>query len=350
MHKVNLTNKTILITGAAGFIGANLVSELLSTVYPTKLVGLDSCNDYYDVSLKEYRLVEIEKLSAEHPDSKWTFIKGNIANKALIDRVFAEYKPDIVVNLAAQAGVRYSITNPDVYIESNLIGFYNILEACRNYPVEHLVYASSSSVYGTNKKVPYSTEDKVDNPVSLYAATKKSNELMAHAYSKLYNIPSTGLRFFTVYGPAGRPDMAYFGFTNKLVKGQKIQIFNYGDMKRDFTYIDDIVTGVVNIMGKVPAETEDGAPYKVYNIGNNKPENLLYFVQTLEKCLMREGIIDKPAEKELLPMQQGDVYQTYADVDDLVKDFNFKPNTSLEEGLSRFAKWYKEYYNQEKQL
>lgn len=329
-------DKKILVTGAAGFIGFYLSKRLLDKGYT--VVGIDNLNDYYDVNLKNERLELLE------PYEKFTFHKIDLSDKITIDKLFSEEKFDIVVNLAAQAGVRYSITNPEAYINSNIIGFINILEACRHNPCEHLVYASSSSVYGTNKKVPYSTEDKVDNPVSLYAATKKSNELMAHAYSKLYKIPTTGLRFFTVYGPMGRPDMAYFGFTNKLVKGQKIQIFNYGDMKRDFTYIDDIVTGVVNVMGKVPDVTEDGAPYKVYNIGNNKPENLLYFVETLEKCLMREGIIDKPAEKELLPMQQGDVYQTYADVDDLVKDFNFKPNTSLEEGLSRFAKWYKEYY------
>lgn len=356
MHKVDLTNKTILITGAAGFIGANLVSELLSTVCPTKLVGLDSCNDYYDVSLKEYRLVEIEKLSAEHPDSKWTFIKGNIANKALIDRVFAEYKPDIVVNLAAQAGVRYSITNPDVYIESNLIGFYNILEACRNYPVEHLVYASSSSVYGTNKKVPYSTEDKVDNPVSLYAATKKSNELMAHAYSKLYNIPSTGLRFFTVYGPAGRPDMAYYGFTNKLIKGETIEIFNYGNCKRDFTYVDDIVEGIKRVMQRAPKKEtgEDGLPlppYAVYNIGNNKPEKLLDFVTILQEELIRAKVLpedyDFEAHKKLVPMQAGDVPITYADTTALERDFGFKPSTSLRVGLRKFAEWYHEFYKNE---
>lgn len=335
-------DKKILVTGAAGFIGYYLSKRLLDM--GCEVVGIDNLNDYYDINLKYARLDLLKQYG------KFTFHKVDLADKPEIDKLFLEEEFDIVVNLAAQAGVRYSITNPEAYINSNIIGFINILEACRHNPVEHLVYASSSSVYGTNKKVPYSTDDKVDNPVSLYAATKKSNELMAHAYSKLYKIPTTGLRFFTVYGPMGRPDMAYFGFTNKLVKGQKIQIFNYGDMKRDFTYIDDIVTGVVNVMGKVPAETEDDAPYKVYNIGNNKPENLLYFVETLEKCLMREGIIKKPAEKELLPMQQGDVYQTYADVDDLVRDFGFKPSTSLEEGLSRFAKWYKEYYNQEKQI
>ncbi len=326
----------VLVTGAAGFIGYYLSERLLDG--GVKVIGYDNLNDYYDTRLKDARLEILNKYDG------FTFIKGNLADKDKVMSVFEEYKPEIVVNLAAQAGVRYSITNPDAYIESNMIGFFNILEACRAYPVRHLVYASSSSVYGTNKKVPYSVEDKVDNPVSLYAATKKSNELMAHAYSKLYKIPATGLRFFTVYGPMGRPDMAYFGFTNKLVKGEKIQIFNFGDMKRDFTYVDDIVTGIVNVMGKPPVENEDGALYKVYNIGNNKPEDLLYFVETLEKCLMNEGIIDKPAEKEFLPMQPGDVYQTYADVDDLIKDFNFKPSTSLEEGLSRFAKWYKEFY------
>lgn len=330
------SDKKVLVTGAAGFIGSNLSRRLLDM--GVTVIGIDNFNDYYDVNLKFARLEMLK------PYEKFTFIKMDLADKESIDKLFEEEKFDIVVNLAAQAGVRYSITNPEAYINSNLIGFFNILEACRHNPVEHLVYASSSSVYGTNKKVPYSTDDKVDNPVSLYAATKKSNELMAHAYSKLYKIPSTGLRFFTVYGPMGRPDMAYFGFTNKLVKGEKIQIFNFGDMKRDFTYIDDIVTGVVNVMGKVPNETEDGAPYKVYNIGNNSPENLLYFVETLEKCLMKEKIIDKPAEKELLPMQPGDVYQTYADVDELVKDFGFKPNTTLEEGLSKFAKWYREFY------
>ncbi|MFY9381018.1 MAG: NAD-dependent epimerase [Eubacteriales bacterium] len=329
-------DKKILVTGAAGFIGYYLSERLLDM--GCEVVGIDNLNDYYDVSLKHARLNLLK------PYSKFKFHKINLANKPAIDKLFADEKFDIVVNLAAQAGVRYSITNPEAYINSNIVGFFNILEACLHNPVEHLVYASSSSVYGTNKKVPFSTDDKVDNPVSLYAATKKSNELMAHVYSKLYKIPSTGLRFFTVYGPMGRPDMAYFSFTNKMVKGEKIQIFNYGDMKRDFTYIDDIVTGVINVMGKVPKETEDGAPYKVYNIGNNKPENLLYFVETLEMCLMREGIIDRPAEKELVPMQPGDVYQTYADVDDLIRDFGFKPDTSLEEGLSRFAKWYREFY------
>ncbi len=329
-------NKKILVTGAAGFIGYYLSKRLLDM--GCTVVGIDNLNDYYDVNLKYDRLDSLK------PYDKFAFFKIDLVDKLEIDRLFVNEKFDIVVNLAAQAGVRYSITNPSAYINSNIIGFFNILEACRNNPVKHLIYASSSSVYGTNKKVPYSIEDKVDNPVSLYAATKKSNELMAHAYSKLYKIPSTGLRFFTVYGPMGRPDMAYFEFTNKLVKGEKIQIFNYGDMKRDFTYIDDIVTGMVNIIAKIPVETEDGAPYKIYNIGNNKPENLLYFVETLEKCLMREGIINHFSEKELLPMQPGDVYQTYADVDDLVRDFSFKPKTSLEEGLSRFAKWYKKKY------
>ncbi len=345
---VSLTGKTILVTGAAGFIGANLVRRLYEMAQDITVVGLDSVNDYYDVSLKEYRLEELGK----YPSFK--FIKGNLADKALIDSIFAEYKPSIVVNLAAQAGVRYSITNPGAYIEANLVGFYNILEACRNNPVEHLVYASSSSVYGTNKKIPYSTDDKVDNPVSLYAATKKSNELMAHAYSKLYNIPSTGLRFFTVYGPAGRPDMAYFGFTNKLLKGETIQIFNYGNCKRDFTYVDDIVTGVVNIMQHAPekATGEDGLPlppYMVYNIGNNSPENLLDFVDILQQELIRAGVLpedyDFEAHKELVPMQPGDVPVTYADVTALERDFGFKPSTSLREGLRRFAEWYKEFYN-----
>lgn len=326
----------ILVTGAAGFIGFYLSKRLLDE--GKAVIGFDNLNDYYDPKLKDARLEILSKYE------NFTFIKGNLADKAAVDDVFSEHKPEIVVNLAAQAGVRYSITNPGAYMESNMIGFFNILEACRANPVKHLVYASSSSVYGTNKKVPYSVEDKVDNPVSLYAATKKSNELMAHAYSKLYKIPATGLRFFTVYGPMGRPDMAYFSFTNKLIRGEKIQIFNFGDMKRDFTYVDDIVTGIVNVMQKPPVENEDGALYKVYNIGNNKPEDLLYFVETLEECLIREGIIDKPAEKEFLPMQPGDVYQTYADVDDLVRDFDFKPNTSLKEGLSRFAKWYREFY------
>lgn len=350
---IDLKNKTILVTGAAGFVGANLVTELLNTVDPVKVVGLDNMNDYYDVSIKEYRLAEIDKLAAAKPDSQWIFVKGNLADKPLIDALFTEHKFEVVVNLAAQAGVRYSITNPDVYIESNLIGFYNILEACRNHPVAHLVYASSSSVYGSNKKVPYSTEDKVDNPVSLYAATKKSNELMAHAYSKLYNIPSTGLRFFTVYGPAGRPDMAYFGFTNKLLKGETIQIFNYGNCKRDFTYVDDIVTGVKHVMQNAPEKQdgEDGLPlppYRVYNIGNNSPENLLDFVDILQQELTRAGVLpedyDLEAHKQLVPMQPGDVPVTYADTSALEADFGFKPSTSLREGLRRFAEWYKEFY------
>lgn len=339
---VDLSNKTVLVTGAAGFIGANLSKRLLETVNGIKVIGLDSVNDYYDVSLKEARIKQLENFD------NFTFIKGNIADKALVESVFEKYKPQVVVNLAAQAGVRYSITNPDAYIESNLVGFFNILEACRNHPVEHLVYASSSSVYGSNKKIPYSTEDKVDNPVSLYAATKKSNELMAHAYSKLYDIPSTGLRFFTVYGPAGRPDMAYFGFTNKLLAGDTIQIFNYGNCKRDFTYIDDIVTGVVNVMQKAPDANADGVKYKVYNIGNNQPENLLDFVDILQQELVRAGVLpedyDFEAHKQLVPMQPGDVEMTYADVDELVRDFNFKPSTSLRDGLRAFAQWYKEFY------
>lgn len=351
---VDLKNKTILVTGAAGFIGSNLVMELLRTVTPVKIVGFDNCNDYYDVSLKSYRLAEIEKLAKQYPNSKWTFIKGNLADKALIDKLFAEYKFDVVVNLAAQAGVRYSIDHPDVYIESNIIGFYNILEACRYNPVEHLVYASSSSVYGINKKVPYSTDDKVDNPVSLYAATKKSNELLAHAYSKLYNIPSTGLRFFTVYGPAGRPDMAYFGFTNKLLKGETIQIFNYGNCKRDFTYVDDIVEGVKRVMQHAPEKKngEDGLPvppYAVYNIGNNSPENLLDFVQILSEELIRAEVLpadyDFEVHKKLVPMQPGDVPITFADTSALEADFGFKPSTTLREGLRHFAEWYKKYYN-----
>ena len=347
MNQIDLNNKTILVTGAAGFIGANLVKRLLADVPTASIIGIDSVNDYYDVRLKEYRLIELSK------NDKFTFIKGNIADKELIESVFEKYKPTVVVNLAAQAGVRYSITNPDAYIESNLVGFFNILEACRNHPVDHLVYASSSSVYGSNKKVPYSTDDKVDNPVSLYAATKKSNELMAHAYSKLYNIPSTGLRFFTVYGPAGRPDMAYFGFTNKLVNGETIKIFNYGNCKRDFTYVDDIVEGVVRVMQGAPEKKngEDGLPippYAVYNIGNNQPENLLDFVQILSEELVRAGVLpedyDFEAHKELVPMQPGDVPITYADTDALERDYGFKPGTSLREGLRRFAEWYKEFY------
>ena len=350
---VNLENKTLLVTGAAGFIGANLVMELLRTVKGVKILGLDNMSDYYDVSIKEYRLQEIGKLAEDTPGSSWRFVKGNIADRALLDGLFAEHKFDVVVNLAAQAGVRYSIENPDVYIEANLIGFYNILECCRAHPVEHLVYASSSSVYGTNKKVPYSTEDKVDNPVSLYAATKKSNELMAHAYSKLYNIPSTGLRFFTVYGPAGRPDMAYFGFTNKLLKGQTIEIFNYGNCKRDFTYVDDIVEGIKRVMTCAPEKRdgEDGLPlppYRVYNIGNANPENLLDFVDILQQELIAAGVLpedyDFEAHKRLVPMQAGDVPVTYADTKALEEDFGFRPNTSLREGLRRFARWYKEFY------
>ena len=350
---VELRNKTVLVTGAAGFIGSNLVMELLRTVEPVHVVGIDNLNDYYDVSIKEYRLAEIEKMAAQVPGSGWTFIKGNIADRAMLDSAFETYKFDVVVNLAAQAGVRYSITNPDVYIESNLIGFYNILEACRKYPVEHLVYASSSSVYGTNKKIPYSTEDKVDNPVSLYAATKKSNELMAHAYSKLYNIPSTGLRFFTVYGPAGRPDMAYFGFTNKLLNGETIQIFNFGNCERDFTYVDDIVEGVKRIMQCAPEKItgEDGLPeppYRVYNIGNSHPENLLDFVTILQEELIRAKVLpadyDFEAHKKLVPMQPGDVPATYADTSALEQDFGFKPNTSLRDGLRKFAEWYKAFY------
>ena len=353
MEKIDLQNKTIFVTGAAGFIGSNLVLKLLDTVSPVTIVGIDNLNDYYDVSIKDWRLTQIQACAARHPESAWTFVKGDISDRETVDAIFAEYKPDVVVNLAAQAGVRYSITNPDAYIQSNLIGFYNILEACRHNPVAHLVYASSSSVYGTNKKVPYSTEDKVDNPVSLYAATKKSNELMAHAYSKLYNIPSTGLRFFTVYGPAGRPDMAYFGFTNKLLKGQTIQIFNYGNCKRDFTYVDDIVEGVLRVMQGAPEKKngEDGLPippYAVYNIGNSNPENLLDFVQILSEELVAAGVLpadyDFEAHKELVPMQPGDVPVTYADTTPLERDFGFKPATPLREGLRRFAKWYKEFY------
>ena len=349
----NLKNKKILVTGSAGFIGSNLVKELLKTNEEISIIGFDIVNDYYDVSIKEYRLAEIEKLAESKPKCKYAFIKGNLADKALIEKIIKENKIDIVVNLAAQAGVRYSITNPDAYIESNIIGFYNILEACRNHPVEHLVYASSSSVYGGNKKVPFSTDDKVDNPVSLYAATKKSNELMAHAYSKLYNIPSTGLRFFTVYGPAGRPDMAYFGFTNKLVNNETIKIFNYGNCKRDFTYVDDIVEGVKRVMMSPPEKKngEDGLPvppYKIYNIGNNNPENLLDFVQILSEELIRAGVLpqdyDFDAHKELVPMQPGDVPVTYADTSALENDFGFKPSTSLRDGLRKFAEWYKNFY------
>lgn len=353
MSTVTLENKTILVTGAVGFIGSNLVKRIYQEVHSATVIGIDNMNAYYDVALKEFRLKELTKYSA------FTFIKGNIADKALITELFEKYKPSVVVNLAAQAGVRYSITNPDAYVESNLVGFFNILEACRHSydngqnGVEHLVYASSSSVYGSNKKIPYSTNDKVDNPVSLYAATKKSNELMAHAYSKLYNIPSTGLRFFTVYGPAGRPDMAYFGFTNKLVKGENIQIFNYGNCKRDFTYVDDIVGGVVRVMKKAPDKKygEDGlpiSPYAVYNIGNQNPENLLNFVQILSEELVRAKVLpedyDFEAHKELVPMQPGDVPVTCADTSVLERDFGYKPSTSLREGLRKFAEWYAEFY------
>ena len=354
MQNIDLTGKTILVTGSAGFIGSNLVLELLKSESEATIIGLDNVNDYYDVSIKEWRLSEIEKTAAESSCS-YHFIKGDLADRAVIDRLFADYKPTVVVNLAAQAGVRYSITNPDAYIQSNLIGFYNILEACRHAEpaVEHLVYASSSSVYGSNKKVPYSTEDKVDNPVSLYAATKKSNELLAHAYSKLYNIPSTGLRFFTVYGPAGRPDMAYFGFTNKLRKGETIQIFNYGNCKRDFTFVDDIVEGVKRVMKGAPEKAvgEDGLPippYAVYNIGNSNPENLLDFVTILQEELIRAEVLpadyDFEAHKKLVPMQPGDVPVTYADTSALERDYGFKPNTNLRDGLRKFAEWYKEFY------
>ena len=342
-----MQGNVIFITGSSGFIGSNLAKRILTTEPDTKVIGLDNMNDYYDVRIKEARLAELQKFE------NYIFIKDNLADKALINSIFEQYHPDIVVNLGAQAGVRYSITNPDAYIESNVIGFYNILEACRHYPVKHLVYASSSSVYGSNKKVPYSTDDKVDNPVSLYAATKKSNELMAHAYSKLYNIPSTGLRFFTVYGPAGRPDMAYFGFTNKLVNGETIKIFNYGNCKRDFTYVDDIVEGVVRVMAKAPEKKngEDGLPippYAVYNIGNSNPENLLDFVQILSEELVRAGVLpadyDFEAHKELVPMQPGDVPVTFADTEPLERDFGFKPHTPLRDGLRKFAEWYKEFY------
>ncbi len=347
MSKVNLEKKTILVTGAAGFIGANLVRRICEESPSSTVIGIDNLNDYYDVTLKEYRLKELEKYPS------FVFIKGNIADKPLMFEIFEKYRPAVAVNLAAQAGVRYSITNPDAYVESNLIGFFNILEACRHYPVEHLVYASSSSVYGSNQKVPYSTEDKVDNPVSLYAATKKSDELMAHAYSKLYNIPSTGLRFFTVYGPAGRPDMAYFGFTDKLVKGQTIEIFNYGNCKRDFTYVDDIVEGVVRVMGKAPdkRDGEDGLPippYAIYNIGNQNPENLLDFVRILSEELILAKVLpenyDFEAHKKLVPMQPGDVPVTYADTGALERDFGYKPGTDLRTGLRRFAQWYAEFY------
>ena len=359
MQRIELKNKTVFVTGGIGFIGANLILKLLREVEPITIVSVDNRSDYYDVSIKDWRLEEIKKEAAAHPASSFEFVLGDIADRALIDDVFARYQPQVVVNLAAQAGVRYSITNPDAYIQANLIGFYNILEACRHSydngatGVEHLVYASSSSVYGTNKKVPYSTEDQVDNPVSLYAATKKSNELMAHAYSKLYNIPSTGLRFFTVYGPAGRPDMAYFGFTNKLIRGQTIEIFNYGNCKRDFTYVDDIVEGVMRIMQGAPERKpgEDGLPlppYAVYNIGNSNPENLLDFVQILQEELIRAEVLpadyDFEAHKKLVPMQAGDVPITYADTTALERDFGFKPATPLREGLRKFAQWYKVFY------
>lgn len=359
MTSIELKNKTVLVTGAAGFIGSTLVFELLRTQSPIIIVGIDNMNSYYDVSIKKWRLIQIQKCMEDHPESEWIFIKGDIADKSVVDSVFKEYRPDIVVNLAAQAGVRYSITNPDAYVNSNLIGFYNILEACRHSydrgakGVEHLVYASSSSVYGSNKKVPYSTDDRVDNPVSLYAATKKSNELLAHAYSKLYNIPSTGLRFFTVYGPAGRPDMAYFGFTNKLLKGEKIQIFNYGNCKRDFTYVDDIVEGIKRVMAGAPERKtgEDGLPvppYAVYNIGNQNPENLLDFVTILQEELVRAEVLpadyDFEAHRELVPMQPGDVPITYADCEPLFRDYGFRPETSLRDGLRKFAEWYREFY------
>lgn len=344
-YNVSLEGKTILLTGIAGFIGSNLAKRLMVDFPSTQIVGLDSINDYYDITLKEWRLQELKSIDTHH---NCTFIQGNLADKNLINSLFEQYHFDIVVNLAAQAGVRYSITNPDAYIEANLIGFYNILEACRHYPVEHLVYASSSSVYGNNKKVPYSVDDKVDNPVSLYAATKKSNELLAYAYSKLYDIPSTGLRFFTVYGPAGRPDMAYFGFTNKLRERKKIQIFNYGHCLRDFTYIDDIVEGVIHVMQHTPDANEDDVHYKVYNIGNSNPENLLNFVTILQEELIRAGVLpedyDFEAHKELVPMQPGDVETTYADTSALEEDFGFRPHTPLREGLRHFAEWYKEFY------
>ena len=345
--------KTVFVTGAAGFIGANLVLRLLESQEPIRIIGLDNLNHYYDPSLKDYRLSVIAEKAKAHPEHAYSFVKGSLADKALINSLFEQYHFDIVVNLAAQAGVRYSIENPDAYIESNILGFYNILEACRHHPVQHLVYASSSSVYGGNKKVPFSTEDKVDNPVSLYAATKKSNELLAHSYSKLYNIPTTGLRFFTVYGPMGRPDMAYFSFTNKLIKGETIEIFNFGNCKRDFTYVDDIVDGIIKVMNKAPEKKngEDGLPippYKIYNIGNNKPENLLDFVQILSEELVRAGVLPKDydfaSHKKLVAMQPGDVPITYADVSDLEKDFGFKPSTTLREGLRKFAEWYYSYY------
>jgi len=348
-----LNHKTILVTGSAGFIGANLVKRLFTEMTEGTIIGLDNLNSYYDVSLKEYRLQELESLNSQFSTINYQFIKGSIADKDLVDKLFAQHHFDIVVNLAAQAGVRYSIENPDAYIESNILGFYNILEACRHHPVQHLVYASSSSVYGGNKKVPFSVDDRVDNPVSLYAATKKSNELFAHCYSKLYNIPSTGLRFFTVYGPAGRPDMAYFGFTNKLLKGETIQIFNYGNCRRDFTFVDDIVEGIVRVMAKAPEKKTDEyglpiPPYVVYNIGGGQPENLLDFVQILQEELVRAGVLpqdyDFEAHKQLVPMQAGDVPVTYADATTLERDFGFTPKITLKEGLRKFAEWYKEFY------
>ncbi len=357
LHINSIFTSPILVTGAVGFIGANLVKKLFEANENIVVIGLDNMNDYYDVSLKEFRLREILEIVATKQNSKWHFVNGSIADKNLVDSLFEKYHFGVVVNLAAQAGVRYSIDHPDVYIESNIIGFYNILEACRKYPVEHLVYASSSSVYGSNAKIPYSTDDKVDNPVSLYAATKKSNELMAHAYSNLYDIPSTGLRFFTVYGPAGRPDMAYFGFTNKLVKGETIQIFNYGNCKRDFTYVGDIVEGIIRVIQKAPERKigEDGLPippYKVYNIGNNSPENLLVFVDILQQELVRAKVLPEDynfeEHKELVPMQPGDVPSTYADTSALEADFGFRPSTSLRDGLRKFAEWYYEFYCKEK--
>jgi nucleoside-diphosphate-sugar epimerase len=354
---IQLNHKCILVTGAAGFIGANLVMALLKMPEPMTIIGLDSVNDYYDVSLKEYRLDAIDALAKENPTSSWIFVKGNLADKNLIWALFEKHRFDVVVNLAAQAGVRYSIDHPDVYMESNVIGFYNILEACRHYPVEHLVYASSSSVYGSNKKIPYSTEDKVDTPVSLYAATKKSNELMAHAYSKLYNIPVTGLRFFTVYGPAGRPDMAYFSFTNRMLQGKNINIFNYGNCKRDFTYVDDIVEGVLRVICRAPEKNNDYdglpiPPYRIYNIGNSQPENLLDFVDILQQELVSAGVLpadyDFEAHKKLVPMQPGDVPATYADVSELERDTGFRPQTSLRMGLRHFALWYKDFYQKQR--